>query len=382
MAEKCADQNIPETENNSHDKKADTEMKIAETVIYLASCAVNGTKPETAKIAGMDLDLLFSFASYHMLSAVVAMALERAGCKDGRLKNAISFSVRKATFFEAANHSVLKSLNEAGIWYMPLKGAVLKNYYPRFGMREMSDYDILFDVARADDVRRIMKGLGFTVEIFGTGNHDVYYKKPLCNFEMHRELFSVAFDERIYDYYADVKSRLIKDEGDNSGNHFSPEDFYVYMTAHEYKHYSAGGTGLRSLLDMYVFLKHFEGMLDFDYISEEIKKLGISYFEKTNRSLAVNLFGCHELMEDDREMFKYILNSGAYGTLENSVSNKVKRFGGGTMAKMKFMLLRIFPPIYHSYLLYPFLIIYRLIKALTWRWRETLQEVKILFRSK
>ena len=50
--------------------------------------------------------------------------------------------------------------------------------------------------ALADDVRRIMKGLGFTVEILGTGNDDVYYKKPLCNFEMHQELFSLAFNER------------------------------------------------------------------------------------------------------------------------------------------------------------------------------------------
>ena len=66
---------------------------------------------------------------------------------------------------------------------------------------------------------------------------------------------------------------------------------------------------MRSLLDVYMCLKHFEGILDFDYISVEIEKLGISDFEKKNRSLAVNLFGCHELMDDAREMIKYILNS-------------------------------------------------------------------------
>ena len=384
MAETCANANILEAEGFSCTEGADSTMttRIPETVIYLASCAVNEVKPDADKIAGIDFEKIFSFASYHVMGAVVGMAIESAGVKNDHVKNAISFSVRKNTFFEAANNSVLRKLEEAGIWYMPLKGAVLKNYYPRFGMREMSDHDILFDATRAEDAKRIMESLSFTTKYFGTDNHDVYYKEPLCNFEMHRGLFGSSYDEKFYEYYAEVKSRLIKDDGNNYGYHFSLEDFYVYMTAHEYKHYSVGGTGLRSLLDVYVFLKKCEGLLDFDYVLSEMEKLELSEFEEKNRRLALNLFGCHELMEDDREMLKYILNSGAYGTLENSVSNKVKRFGGGTMAKMKFMLSRIFPPIYHSYLLYPFLIIYRLIKALTWRWRETLQEVKILFRSK
>lgn len=382
MAENRADKNIPETENNPKDKKADTEMKIAETVIYLASCAVNDAKPEMDKIAGMDFEKIFSFASYHVMSAVVAMALESAGVKNDQVKNAISFSVRKNTFFEVANQSVLKSLEEAGIWYMPLKGAVLKNYYPRFGMREMSDHDILFDATRTDDVKIIMENLGFTTKFFRTGNNDVYYKKPLCNFELHRELFGSTQDEKIYEYYAEVKSRLIKDEGNGYGYHFRPEDFYVYMTAHEYKHYSGGGTGLRSLLDIYVFLKKYEGLLDFNYVFSEAEKLGLSEFEEKNRCLALNLFGSNGMTGNDREMLEYIVHSGAYGTLENSINNKLKKFGGGTMAKMKFLLSRIFPPVYNSYSLYPFLIIYRLMKALTLRWRETLQEIKILFHSK
>lgn len=31
----------------------------------------------------------------------------------------------------------------------------------------------------------------------------------------------------------------------------SDNDYYIHMTAHEYNHYSQGGTGLRSLLDRY-----------------------------------------------------------------------------------------------------------------------------------
>ena len=71
------------------------------------------------------------------------MGLEDAGCTDKSIRKHIAFSVRKNTYFEAVNQEVLNSIEEAGIWYMLLKGAVLREYYPRFGMRQMSDYGIL-----------------------------------------------------------------------------------------------------------------------------------------------------------------------------------------------------------------------------------------------
>ena len=68
---------------------------ITETAIYLTSCAVNGTKPEEGRLSGVDFGELFSFASYHMMSAVVAMGLEAAGIMDTNVKRHIACSVRK-----------------------------------------------------------------------------------------------------------------------------------------------------------------------------------------------------------------------------------------------------------------------------------------------
>lgn len=363
----------------------------AETVIYLASCVVNGTKPDADRLAGADFGALFSFASYHMLSAVVAMGLEDAGFTDKDIRKHIAFSVRKNTYFEAANREVLVGLEGAGIWYMPLKGAVLKNYYLRFGMREMSDYDMLIDSTRAQDVKRVMESLGFTTENFGCGSHDVYYRKPLCNFEMHRELFDISFDERIHDYYTDVKSRLIKDAGNNYGYHFSPENFYVYMTAHEYKHYSLGGTGLRSVLDTYVFMRKFGESLDWDYVRQEAEKLGIAEFEEQNHSLALRLFAGDALTEENHEMLEYIVQSGAYGTLENSVKKRVAKYGGGRTGKFKYLATRIFPKpkeFKNTYpflcgcvVFYPALVVYRMLKAILKKRREVLREILILWES-
>ena len=64
------------------------------------------------------------------------------------------------------------------------------------------------------------------------------------------------------EYYAQVKKRLLLEEGKQYRYSFSKEDFYVYMISHEYKHYSSSGMGIRALADCFVFLKAEEQNLD------------------------------------------------------------------------------------------------------------------------
>jgi len=133
-------------------------------------------------------------------------------------------------------------------------------------MREMADNDVLFDAYKQKQSKEIMLAHGYAAESVGKTHHDVYMKPPVLNFELHTALFGSAHAEPLFKYYADTKSFLRKDEGNNYGYHFSDEDFYVYMTAHEWKHYDGSGTGIRSLLDCYVYCKVKGDLLDWDYI--------------------------------------------------------------------------------------------------------------------
>ncbi len=307
-------------------------------VIYLAACAVNGEIPDRERVVQMNLQEVYAFAKRHMIASTVAMALERAGIRDARFHKALAAAQRKTILFNQAWSEVRKKLEDREIWYMPLKGAVLKDMYPAFGMREFADHDILIDVSRAEDVKRIMEDLGFSTEYFGAGNHDVYHKPPVLNFEMHTALFGPRHDQKIYDYYKDVEKRLIRGEGWERS--FSPEDFYLYVMAHEYKHYAGGGTGLRSLLDTYVYLRSTE--IDPAYVSAETEKMGIRDFEEKNRSLAMRLFAGEELTAENREMLDYILSSGTYGTMVHLVQNRMQAKGWG---KIRYMLNRFSVPI-------------------------------------
>ena len=251
-------------------------------------------------------------------------------------------AVRKNIYLDLERSAILAEFEKAGIWYLPLKGVLLKDLYPETGMREMSDNDILYDSAEQSKAMEIMLARGYTAESVGETHHDVYMKPPVLNFELHTSLFGSAHAEPLFKYYADTRRLLRKDDGNNYGYHFSDEDFYVYMTAHEWKHYNGNGTGIRSLLDCYVYCKVKSDSLDWEYITGQIRQLEITGFEQERRALAVKVFSTDtlpDLTEHEQEMLMYYLTAGTYGTFENSIKKKLKE-----QSRLSFWLHSIFIP--------------------------------------
>ena len=358
------------------------EFDTALDLCYLAACAVNKTIPERERVERMDLDAVYALAKKHMLSAVCAFALESAGFKDKRSAQTIAAAVRRSAMFDRAYANIKKGLEERGIWFMPLKGAVLKSSYPKFGMREFKDCDVLFDASRAEEVREVMEEVGFTVQAFGAGARDLYHMQPDLNFEMHTSLFGLQHGKILRDYYANAEERLL---GEGFEKHFSPEDHYVYLVSHEYRHYSGGGTGLRSFLDIYVFLRSVK--LDMDLVRNEAEKQGIAEFEEQNREFALRLFGGGELSEKDREMLEYVLSSGVFGTVKNLVDNSIRRKGrlGYFMSRLSLpyeCMCGVYPILKKAPVLYPYFCIRRLIRSLIFKRENVKYQLKASIKGR
>ena len=375
--------------------KGMADHKIREMVdflAYLARCAVIGEKPENSRLSDVNLDELYILAVRHSLAAVVAEALESAGIQHGLFKEAAAKSLRKVIALEIDKIQLLQKLDDNGIWYMPLKGSVLKDDYPKLGMREMSDYDILYDEHYAHKVRQILQKMGYAVDEFNMHNVDSYEKPPVYRFEMHRKLFSPYEGDRLYSYYSDVGRLLIRDEDNHFGLHFTHEDFYVYMVAHEYKHYVAGGSGLRFLLDTWVFLRKYGDKLDWKRIETEFDTLGISQFEKENRELSQALFEKGELNAEQEKMLLYMVDSGTFGTVNNAVRQQVEQYGGGAKGKLQYIKNRMlipektlesaYPFFYRHRLLIPFLYLYRPWRAVFRNRKKVLAEFRTLLSDR
>ena len=362
------------------------------TLIYLLSCAVNENECKL-KPDEIDFDGLYLLASNHVLCSAVAYALESAGISEGRFEQAKLKAKRRLGLFDLEREKIGTMLNEAGIWFLPLKGIVLKDCYPRYGMREMSDNDILCNSTKMAEVRQIMESLGYRCESYGEWHHDSYQKPPTLSFEMHRRLFAEDVSPAAVEYYATVFDRLVQRSGCEYA--FTDEDFYIYMLAHTYKHFSHNGTGLRPLLDIYVYLKkHPE--LDFDYIGRELEKLQISRFGQQSRDLAEKLFSLRKLSEEDTELLSIYFNSSLYGSSEQGAYNYLTRQLEGKdtkRVKAKYFFDRLFLhgddlktnyPFFaeHKWLL-PALYIYRPFKGMIIRPKEIVTRIKdvVKYRS-
>lgn len=312
-------------------------------MIYLLRCAVNGLTPDTSRLSLADMEELCELAKFHKVGAAVSIALERAGIKYDDLYIVYKKSIQRNILFDVERAAILAEFEARGIWYLPLKGILLKDIYSENGMREMNDNDILFDPERREDVKEIMLARGYSCDSFGFTNHDIYTKLPVMNFEMHAALFNGAQYEKFYAYYSNIERIMIKDGVSDFGYRLSDEDFYVYMTAHEWKHFDKSGTGIRSLLDCYVYLTEKNGTLDAEYIKQQLRELGIEDYEKERTALAMKLFSpgsSAKLSADEESRLEYYMKSGVYGIVENDIRKKLDE-----QSKFSFVVHSLFPPL-------------------------------------
>ena len=355
-------------------------------LIFLLSCAVNGITPNADRVQAMDLEQLYQLAKFHSVRAAVCIVLEKAGIEDQAFHQAYKKAIRKNIYLDMERTAITSAFEEQGIWYMPLKGAVLKDLYPANGMREMADNDMLYDADKQQEAMQIMLGQGYTAESVGKSNHDVYKKPPVLNFELHTALFSSAHAEPLYRYYADTKRLLIRDEDNSFGCHFSDEDFYIYITAHEWKHFNGRGTGIRSLLDCCVYCRNKGDSLDWEYISEQCRLLEIDGFEQQRRQLATKLFSSEilpDLTNAETDLLMNYLSSGTHGTFENAVRKKLK-----DRTKLSFWWHSVFlsrkemeqhvPFSAKSPLLYPVAAVFRIFRVLIFKQDKIKRAAKTL----
>lgn len=362
-------------------------MEKQEYLLYCSMLAVirnfvNNRKIDVSSIS--DMRELYLICRKHNLAAFMANALEQA--KDEMdeyefkqwqsYKNRVTYN---SALFDVEREEIVSFLEEKHIWYVLLKGLVIREYYPSPELREMSDNDILVDRAGVPLIHEYMLKRGYKIDNYCQVNDNEYLKPPVYNFEIHSALFDKDVNPKWTGYYENVIERLVKKE--NKYQYvFTKEDFYIYFIIHTYKHFYTGGIGLRTLLDEFLIMRREEENLDFHYINKELKKTGTLEFEKEYRRLAQKVFGqdtesLDELNDSQKDMLLYIFDSGTHGTYAHVAMHKMGYQSGEEMkmsSRLKFMLSRIFPkpaffkkyyPITYKYkVLLPFAYIYRILK--------------------
>ncbi|MBE6742510.1 MAG: hypothetical protein E7570_09465 [Ruminococcaceae bacterium] len=360
-----------------------------EYLLHLVFCALHGKEPEEAE--GVDYSLLFELAKQQEIYNLINEKLQRAEFIPQEVKetfrNQSMSELNKMIALSAQRNVLYSELTENEIKFMPLKGLIFKDYYPKESMRQMSDNDILIDEAKRKEAASIMEKLGFT-PVDTTQNSDDFFKEPYYTFELHRSLFDEEsnFSPRFECVWENAK----QDENNEFLYHMSKEDVYIFSVCHMYKHYIKACCGIRFLVDNYLFLKKEGGSLNREYINSELEKFELSDYEKQTKSLAMKVFDGEELSEEEKKLLSSYTDFGIYGNNEGKhlqAYSALSQDNSKAGAKFKYFLHRLFPKKSDMLYLYPvlekkpyllpFMLIHRFFKGI-FHFKETKAEIQRL----
>lgn len=267
--------------------------------------------------------------------------------------------------------------NDINIRFVFLKGTILKPLYDETFMRGMGDIDVLVDRDKLDLIEKTFKKRGFKIYA-KSPQHDVYETKDGLLVEVHPTLYSDA-----HDAYSNFFSNAIDYATfDNNYGRLEPNYELVYLVYHLAKHFRTSGIGLRSLLDISVYINHFEKVIHKKILDSYLEKTNLTTFFNTIMFLNYQYFGYrHYLYEDDfmdqdlfNQITEHLMSSGIHGkgTDFNFMAPRVAIEEKPNRIKIFFRLL--FPKFYQMKSMYPvlkkwpillpFMYIYRIIKKI------------------
>lgn len=239
--------------------------------------AALGLRTNTASFSREDVASIERVAARQSILYIAIVGLEKIGfanllsdhAKQYIFKAKYDYVQRKEALLE-----VSKALDSAGISYVPLKGAVLRNLYPQPWMRSSSDVDILVREDTLEEAIRVIE-TNTSFRLYLRAHHDVQFVNKRVHLELHFSLLSNL--EKLDRVLNNVWDYAYRDETCLS---FTTEFQVFYITAHSAKHFiREGGVGIRPLLDLW--LLRTKTVYDEEMVKELCDQAGILGFYKT-----------------------------------------------------------------------------------------------------
>lgn len=317
--------------------------KRIELLFILLRSAI-GKKPLTAEEKALyDPDLspmLAELAKRHDVVHLLALGLKNNGMLDETNKT-LENEIFKAVYrYEQLNSELVRScdaLEAAKIPFIPLKGSVIRKYYPEPWMRTSCDIDIL---VREEDLNNAVDTLTgkFKYRCERPSRHDVsLYAENGVHIELHHTLLEDDYKNEITAVLGSVWENAKPKDGSGCYYEMPDELFYFYHIAHMAKHFEHGGCGIRPFLDLQI-LKTDDATVR-NKRTELLLKGELLKFAVTAEKTSEVWFGYGEHSDLTRQVEGFILNGGAYGTATTLAQIKAGKGVGKVRSFLQFAFL-------------------------------------------
>ncbi|MBO4622631.1 MAG: nucleotidyltransferase family protein [Bacilli bacterium] len=296
---------------------------------------------EKNELINLNVEEIYKIAKFHSIEYIIYEGLKNYNINiDNDFEKRCMILATKSVNQSLELNEIKNAFSINGIDFMPLKGAVLQKLYPRIEYRNMTDIDILIRKNDVEKAAKVLKELSYKYDSF-SGNHYVFTKAPYMHLELHIDLIHKSYDTSTY--YNDIWNSVRIQHDDNNINEFvfTDNDFYIYHIIHMAKHFCVGGSGLRTIIDFFIYLKEKKDYLDFEYIDNELEKVGLKKLSDIVKDCIDYIFYHQEKenIDDILTIIDYIFDSGTYGHTKNSSIVGVVKEGN----KKKYIFRRLFP---------------------------------------
>lgn len=290
------------------------------------------------------LEEVYGLAGKHDLTHLVGQALSKQKLPESEAltkckKAAMGAFVR----YVQQNHEyarICTVLEEAEIPFIPLKGSVLRDYYPEAWMRTSCDADILVKEEILDTaVALLTEKLGYTAG--GKSDHDITLRTGTgFLLELHYDTIQERYEVNgCREVLADIWNHAAPKEPSKYHLYLTDEMFYFYHMAHMAKHFAVGGCGVRAFLDIWIMNHKMSFNREKRYTL--LKEGGLLQFAKAAESVSEVWFSHKEPDKMDIAVSDYILRASLYGDKANRAALGRAKNGG----KLKYLLTqRVFMP--------------------------------------
>ena len=349
------------------------------TLLRLIRAALHPDAGQTVELdAECDVEKLASIIVRQSLVTLVYPVIKRQTA-DGwqptreKLKPVYEQEIHKGLVQEYEIQTLLDDMEKDGIDCLPMKGWIMRNYYPDPLMRSMCDLDVLLREMDSEKMRQWMEARKYTFENDVYLVHDEYMKPPYMCVELHRYLIDPEIvTKQILTWVNQLQENiwntqlLIKDKQHiyQLGN----EDFYIYYLLHLYKHFMSTGAGIRPIIDMYM-LSQKEKNLDVDYITRQLELLDLEMFAHSIENFSKTCFDRDSLVDDiEPIILEYLLSSGVHGDQKTQQMTKFVRENRNSLQKsiLSRQIKRCFPVLQIMQKQYPVLYSYPWLLPVFW----------------
>lgn len=319
-------------------------MKDTDLLFSLLSCQLNGqAAAEDIKTAAKEkIRELYSLAAPQGLGPLLGQTLSDQkilgdDSLSQQIRSKIMHTFAVQTQQEVAYAQICACLEKHKVCYVPLKGAVIRQYYPQSWMRTSCDVDILVKETELDTAAAALKEeLGYT-QPADREYHDIALFSPKgVILELH---FSLKEDNEKLDSVLSQVWDYVEPDTNGPGKRELNKEFFVFhIIAHCAYHFMSSGCGAKPLLDLWL-LRHRMG-----YSEEKVKALcrdaGLEVFYENILNLAECWFAGKEKDASLERLEAYIIGAGFGGSEENAAAAAVLKKG----SKGRYILSRIFLP--------------------------------------